>query len=75
LNISYGVKASEISIMKQVENAMEEMIRFEIQDKAKMKKTFEFREYLFEFLLNQYGLRNIAQKNYDIIIHVRYIQN
>lgn len=44
---------------------MEEMIRFEIQDKNSVKKVFEFKEYLFDYLMKQYGLRNIANKNYQ----------
>jgi len=38
-----------------------------------MKKIFELREYLMDYLLKQYGLMNIAKKNFDIILEVLFI--
>eukprot|EP00347_Sterkiella_histriomuscorum_P019437 403341631 len=75
------------SILKLVETAMEEMVRFEMSEQSQysqstqqqqynqinqVKKIFEFKEYMFDYLLTQYGLRNIAQKNYDQIIQRIY---
>ncbi len=35
-----------------------------------MKKIFEFKEYLKDFIMMQYGLRNIALHNFDFILQV-----
>ena len=50
--------------MKIIESAIDEMVRFEMSEQSpyafQMKKIYELREYLIDYLLKQYGLRNIA---------------
>lgn len=74
-----GSKLSDIAILKTLETAMEEMVRFEVNASnqqmgpganGQLNKVYEFKEYLLDHLLTQYGLRNIAQRNYDYILQV-----
>ena len=58
-----GNTLGDPTILKLLESAMEEMVRFEMHEalvSGRVKKVFDFKEYLFDFLLTQYGLRNIA---------------
>ncbi|CDW72286.1 UNKNOWN [Stylonychia lemnae] len=77
-NLASKTKLGDPTVLRLVENAMEEMVRFEMNEQSQyqssttVKKIFEFKEYLFDFLLTQYGLRNIAQKNYEQILQRIY---
>ena len=65
-----AIKLSDGAVLKLLEKSMEDMVRFEVNESATWSqvKMYEFKEYLFEYLLTQYGLRNIAQKNFEYIL-------
>jgi len=47
-------------------------VRFEVSEQSpysfQMKKIYEFKDYLMDYLLMHYGLKKIAQKHYDYIV-------
>jgi hypothetical protein len=65
---------SDQQILRILESALEEMVRFEVSEQSpysfQMKKIYEFKDYLMDYLLMHYGLKKIAQKHYDYIITV-----
>ena len=62
-------KLSDIAIIKLIEGAMEEMLKFEIDNPT--NKVYEFKEYFKEYLMTQYGLKNIASKQQEAVLNVR----
>jgi len=47
-------KLTDLSVLKLIEAAMEEMVRFEMDEQHKI---YDFREYVSDFLLTQFGLK------------------
>lgn len=74
VKISGGGKLSDPQIIRALEAAMDEMVRFEVSDQSpyayQMRKVYEFKDYMMDYLLMQYGLKNIATKTFDLIISV-----
>jgi hypothetical protein len=54
---------------------MEEMVRSEVSDQSPyayaMKKMHEFKDFMLDYLLMQYGLKSIASKTLDFILEVK----
>lgn len=67
-----GGKLSDSQILRALEAAIDEVVRFEVSDQSpyahQMRKVFAFKDYLMDFLLQQYGLKSIAEKTYDVIV-------
>ena len=71
INSGRASKLSDAGILKALETAMDEMVRFEVSDQSpyssQMKKIFEFKDYFMDYLIMQYGFKNRASKTYDFI--------
>ena len=72
INSGRASKLSDAAILKALETAMDEMVRFEVSDQSpyssQMKKIFEFKDYFMDYLIMQYGFKNRASKTYDFIV-------
>ncbi len=65
--------------MRLIENAIDEMVRSEVSEQSpyafQMKKIYEFKDYLKDYLLLQYGLKNISMHHFEFILEVIIIYN
>lgn len=65
-------KLSDATILRILDTAMEDMIRFEVSEASpyafQLKKIFDFKDYLVDHLMMHYGLRNLATRHFDFIL-------